>query len=466
MRTCKELTAGHRQRRRLVSALAAGPALLCSPGLLRAAPADGASERLRRQLDERLRYQGVGLQAFELDGDRLALAAAGATPPLEQRPLFEIGSITKTFTALLLADASLRGELRLDDPLEPVLDLQLRDRSGQPLRWIDLATHRSGLPRLPGNLQPRDAANPYADYSWSDLQIFLRGWQPQRERGAHYEYSNLGYGLLGQALSMKAGMPFEVLLGDRVLKPLGLTATRLAPTAQSLLVPGHDAKGKPVPGWRFQPAMAGAGALLAPLQDLARYAQAALGQLPAKPLAEAFALCQRRHADGLGPMNPTGLAWIIAPLNGRTVLNHDGGTGGFASSLWLDPQRGRAAAVLANASVEVSDLALHLLDASVPAKNFASTHQAAIALTAEQLAPLAGVYAFNSGFKLRITTRGERLFAQATGQGEFELFAKAPRQFFARITPLEIVFDGAPGGASPALTLLQGGQQLRFAREP
>lgn len=462
------------QRRRLIAGLAALPTWSLCAGVAKAAdaatgkpPADAASAALQRTLRERISQQGVGLLAFELDAAQgLTLAAAGPVPTPEQPGLFELGSITKTFTALLLADASLRGELRLDDPLEQVLDLQLRDKAGQPLRWIDLATHRSGLPRLPTNLLSRRADDPYADYGWADMQIFLRGWQPTRARDERYEYSNLGYGLLGQALALRTGRPFEALLAERVLRPLKLDSMVLAPPAGALLAQGHDESGKPVSAWRFQPAMAGAGALLGTARDLAAYARAALGQTPGRPLAEAFALCLRRHGDGAAPINPVGLAWNLAPLNGRTVFNHDGGTGGFRSSLWLDPERGRAAGVLANAVVPVTDLSLHLLDRAMPLQDYSSTQQNALALPAEQLVPLAGVYGFNTGFKLRVSARGERLFAQATGQSEFELFAKAPRRFFARITPLEIVFDGEPGGTAAALTLLQGGQTLRFVREP
>lgn len=450
-----------RRRRLMLNSLAALPAFALLP------KANAQASPTQNALNQRLKVQGVGYQAFELDADKgLALAGAGQVPPVDQSGLFELGSITKTFTALLLADASLRGELRLDDPLEPVLDLPLRDKGGQPLRWIDLATHRSGLPRLPANLLPRRNDDPYADYGWADMQIFLRGWQPTRAREERYEYSNLGYGLLGQALALRSGKSFETLLGERVLRPLKLESMVLAPPPGALLAQGHDAAGKPVAAWRFQPAMAGAGALLGSARDLAAYARAALGQTPGKPLAEAFALCLRSHAEGIRPVNPIGLAWNLAPLNGRTVFNHDGGTGGFSSSLWLDPQRGRAAAVLANATVPVTDLALHLLDPTVPPKDFASTQQVAQTLPPEQLLPLAGLYALNSNFKLRITARGERLFAQATGQGEFELFAKAPRQFFARITPLEIVFDGEAGSAAPALTLKQNGGAMRFSREP
>jgi CubicO group peptidase (beta-lactamase class C family) len=191
---------------------------------------------------------------------------------------------------------------------------------------------------------------------------------------------------------------------------------------------------------------------------LLRYADAAIGGYE-HPLRDAFALCLQRRADGPGPINPIGLAWLLAPLNGRTVFNHDGGTGGFSSSLWLDPSRGRATVVLANAQVPVNDLALHLLDGSAPLRDLSATRQSSVTLTAAQLQPLAGVYALNPQFKLTLRADGPRLFAQATGQGEFELFAKSPRRFFAKVAPLELEFD------TDALTLFQGGATSRFVRE-
>jgi hypothetical protein len=119
--------------------------------------------------------------------------------------------------------------------------------------------------------------------------------------------------------------------------------------------------------------------------------------------------------------------------------------------------------VLSNALVEVNDLALHLLDESVPPRDLSLARQATVALVAEQLAPLAGVYAVRPAFKLTMSVRDDQLWAQATGQGAFPLFAKSPRRFFARITPLEIEF--AEGSPPPFLTLFQGGMTQRFVRE-
>lgn len=416
---------------------------------------------LQTLLEARLKDDGVALAAGRLSSGKSEFAGASkAGPRPDADSVFEIGSITKTFTALLLADAVVRSELKLDDAVEAALPdgLKLRDSAGQPLRWVDLATHRSGLPRLATNMAPAKPDDPYADYDWASLRLFLKGWQPGVARDAVYGYSNLGFGLLGHALALRQGTDYATLLTRRVLEPLGLHKD--IGFGRPALLQGHDAQGKPVSAWHFLSPMAGAGALHGTARGLLRYAEAALGGYE-HPLREAFALCLQRRAAGAAAINPIGLAWMLAPLNGRTLFNHDGGTGGFSSSLWLDPSRSRAAVLLANAQVPVVDLALHLVDASVPLRDMSATRQASIMLSAEQLQPLAGVYAVTPQFKLTIRADGQRLFAQATGQGEFELFAKSARRFFAKVTPLEIEFDAD----AKALTLFQGGNQPRFVKE-
>lgn len=453
-----------RIRRRLLQTLPAATALcLAWPRRARALAAEPTAALLKA----RLAQQGVGLVALQIEREAVSVVAQGQAReavPLRDDALFEIGSITKTFTALLLADAVVRRRFALDDPIESALSgVTLRDSAGAPIRWIDVATHRSGLPRLPTNMAPKDPADPYADYDENRLIDFLRAFKPTVPRDTRWEYSNLGFGLLGYALGRAAGGSYPELLAERVLRPLGMSRTAVALPGRAIagLVDGHDAEKRPVPHWHLD-VLAGAGALVMPAADLARYAQAALSP-DTTPLGEAFRLAQRRHAAGASEINPIGLAWLRAPLNGRTVLTHDGGTAGFSSSLWLDPERQRAAAVVANAMVEVNDLALHLLDESVPTKDLSLTRQPVVAMTPEQLAPLAGVYALRPEFKLTVSVHDGELWAQATGQAAFPLFAKAPRRFFAKITPLEIEFAEGPQPAS--LILVQGGQTLRFSRE-
>jgi CubicO group peptidase (beta-lactamase class C family) len=457
----------HRSRRTLLKLTPAGAIAGWAWPISATALDAGATAALLRT---RLLEQGVGLAAVQVQGEHVKVSAQGLArqgdgAALRTDALFEIGSITKTFTALLLADAVVRGQLKLDGAVQDALpdNIRLVDAAGDPIRWIDLATQRSGLSRLPTNMAPSVRTDPYDDYREAELLAFLKGFKPTLVRGTEYGYSNLGFGLMGYALGRAAGSNYPTLLQQRVLQPLSLGSAQLALPGRRIdgLVTGHDAQRQPVPHWHLD-VLAGAGALVMSGADLGRYAQAALGLIDT-PLREAFALAEREHAPGPSPRNPMGLAWLLAPLNGRRVLNHDGATAGFSSSLWLDPTRQRAVAVLANAMVEVNDVALHLLDENLPMKDFSQTRQPAIELSAAQLAALVGVYALHTGLKIMISVRDGQLWAQATGQAAFQLFASAPRRFFAKITPLQIEFDAADPPAG--LTLTQGGQTLRFVRE-
>ncbi len=465
------------RRRRQMLALAASlpPALMTRHALAQ-------EERATQLLRQRVALEGVGLVAFEASAAGLRFATAGAralgAEPPDVLTRFEWGSISKTFTALLLAELVVRRELKLDDAVEDVLPkpLRLRDSQGEPLRWRDLATHRSGLPRLPANLQPADAADPYADYGAGALEAFITGWRASRARDTQWAYSNLGYGLLGHALGLRLGLTYEAALRQRVLAPLGLgdvqlrmAGSRITGTAQ-----GHDAQRKPVPPWQFQ-VLAGAGALVGSITELARYAQAALGLLDT-PLAPAFRLALARQAAGpAGAGDGIGLAWLLASRAGQPLANHDGGTAGFSSSLMLDLGSRRATGVIANAAVGVNDLALHLLHPGLPLRDVAAEQAAAkaaserqpVALPESALKPLPGVYALNPQFKITLRSREGRLFAQATGQGEFELFALGERRFFARVAAIEVEFEAASSADAPpaAFTLQQNGQRLRFVRE-
>jgi CubicO group peptidase (beta-lactamase class C family) len=437
-------------------------------------------------LTARVRGEGVGLVAMQSQaGEPPRFAAAGrlradgdAAPDADTR--FEYGSISKTFTALLLADAVVRGELRLDDAVESVLPggLKLRDSAGEPLRFVDLATHRSGLPRLPANIQPKNPVDPYADYGAPQLWAALESWRPERRRGERHEYSNLGFGLLGEAVARRLKTDFAGAVAQRLLAPLGLPGlvVRTPGSQVERLAQGHDAERRPVPPWQFG-VLAGAGAISGSVRELARYAQGALGQIDT-PLAPAFRLALQRHAEGPAPGVGQGLAWLLPTVAGRALANHDGGTFGMSTSLFLEPATGRAAAVLANAFVVVQDLALHALDGRTPVRDVAAeaaqkkaaAERTAAAVPAEQLQGLAGTYALTPQFTIEMRLRDGRLFSQGTGQAEFELFALEagnPRRWFARVAPIEIEFEppAAPGGPSPAFVLRQAGQRMRAVRQ-
>jgi CubicO group peptidase (beta-lactamase class C family) len=463
-------------------ALIAPVALLFVAATTSALPTEA---RVKEILTERVDTdrQAVGMSAVVVAGGEVRIVthgrmALGKDAPITPDTLFEVGSITKTFTALLLADMVIRGEVNLDDPVEKWLPqdrgfrggLKLRDHTGAPIRLVDLATHRSGLPRLPDNMANGTRADPYVDYREQQLLIYLKdratlvesdGGKTTKRRDEAYAYSNLGFGLLGYVLGRAASTSYADLLQQRILTPLGLNATYLdiPRGATPIYSNGHyldrGATLKLHKHWRFD-VLAPAGALIMSARDMGRYAQAASGAIDT-PLKAAFALAQKKYGDGMSQMNPQGLAWILAPLNGRTVFSHDGMTGGFASSIWVDPERKSAVAVLANASNPVTDIALHLIEPGIPLKNLAAMRAVAVQVDAKTMAAYVGTYRLGPNFDVTIRLRDGKLFAQATGQGEFELFGKSDSVFFARITPLEIAFEELKDGKAMRFQITQRG---------
>jgi serine-type D-Ala-D-Ala carboxypeptidase/endopeptidase len=181
----------------------------------------------------------IGIVAVVSDRAGSRLVAYGSPGTADNRKLdgdtvFEIGSITKVLTALILADMVERGEVAMTDPVANYLPASVKvpEFQGKPITLLDLATYTSGLPNMPDNfaLSPRDPnfwINPFADYTVDRLYAFLSGHALQYEPGTHYEYANLGFGLLGHALARRAGKSYEALLVERICGPLGLRSTRI-----------------------------------------------------------------------------------------------------------------------------------------------------------------------------------------------------------------------------------------------
>src|SRR5688500_11428863 len=185
-------------------------------------PSDEAVREIARQAGMVSGNVGIVIGVLESDGTRRVITVGDA--PYDGRTLFVIGSITKVFTGILLAEMAGRGEVRLDQPVAELLpgDVVVPSRSGRQIRLVDLSTHSSGLPRMPDNFNPGDSGNPYVDYTVAQLYDFLRRHELRRDIGVESEYSNVGVGLLGHALARRAGTSYEALVSARILKPLGM----------------------------------------------------------------------------------------------------------------------------------------------------------------------------------------------------------------------------------------------------
>jgi len=391
----------------------------------------------------------------------------GDTRPLNGDTVFEIGSITKVFTSLLLADMVQRGEVSLDDPVAKYLPpgVKMPERNGRSITLVDLATHTSGLPPMPTNFYPQDPNNPYADYSVDQLYQFVSGYQLTRDIGSQYEYSNLGGGLLGHVLARRAGIDYEMLLRSRICDPLGMSDTRitLTPEMRARLAVGHNQALDSVANWDTG-TLAGAGALRSTANDMLKFLAANLGYTKT-PLAPAMAaMLQVRRPTGQ-PDVEVALGWHVYTMHGKEIVWHNGGTGGYRGFMGFDPKALIGVVALSNAStpVGVDDVAHHLLDASFPLAQPSKTHTE-VAVDPKVFDGYVGRYQLTPNFVIAITRNGAHMFLRATAQPQFEIFTESERDFFLKAVDAQVTFVTDGQGKATELILHQNGRDQHAKR--
>lgn len=398
------------------------------------------------------------------------LLAGGEAPP-DDRTLWEIGSVTKVFTALLLADAVVRGEVALETPIAELLppDVELPGGAARRITLEMLATHRSGLPRIPADLDATDYRDPYAACGEDRLWSTLRTVELESAPGERASYSNLGAGLLGTLLARRAGVSYGELLAERITRPLGLsdTVVEVAPADEARVAPPHTGAGEPWTAWRFR-ALAGAGAIRSTIADLSRFARAMLDP-SGTPLAAAIELAWRVRGSASG-LSPGGIAlgWLVA---GDGVTRwHNGMTGGYHAALLVNRELGVAVALVTNRSTPAATAIAEQLTrvaAGLPAAIRPNAGRAEVALSESQLDRLVGTYRLSPAFALVVERRNRSLYVTPTGQPVDRLCAASESLFFSRNVPAELRFDLPAGGAvATGLVLRQGGRELAGRREP
>jgi CubicO group peptidase (beta-lactamase class C family) len=297
---------------------------------------------------------GVSIAVVE-HGVRRVLSYGAA----KQDSIFEIGSITKTFTGLVLSQMVEQGKVKFDEPVRELLPPgTVVKPSGDEITLLDLATQHSGLPRIPDNFKPADPSNPYADYGVPNLYAFVAQHGVAKPADAGFLYSNLGFGLLGQALSVHSGLSYPALLKEEVVDPLGLkdTTVSLSPAQQIRFVAGHDEHHHPAHAWDLD-ALAGAGAIRSTAADMLTYLEANLHPEKLKPVAgssagatlsAALVQSHQLRADAI-PGTRIALAWLFVDKTGDYW--HNGATGGYSSYAFFNPKADYAAVVLLNTTL-------------------------------------------------------------------------------------------------------------------
>ncbi len=389
--------------------------------------------------------------------------ARTATDTPDADTLYEIGSVTKVFTSLLLAEAVRRGDLALDQPVQSLLpaDATVPSRDGRAITLGDLATQTSGLPRMPPSFHPADPANPYADFGAAQLFANLAATTLPRRPGEAYGYSNFGVGLLGFALAAHAHTTYPALVRARITEPLGLrdTVVTLTDDQRARFATGHDADAQPAAPWTLD-ALAGAGALRSTARDLATVLGLAL--VPSRHAlgAELRSMAVRRadadHGGGIGlglHVDGAGAVWW-----------HNGETGGYHALMAFDPAAGLGVAVLSNtASGLVDALGFALLRVLRGEAPTALSLPATAHLDAAALDRCVGAYTLAPGAVLTVLRDGDHLTAQLTGQPAFRIWPSSPTEFRYRVVPAQLSF-AADGAHAASVVLHQNGRDLPAPR--
>lgn len=396
----------------------------------------------------------VGAAVFgTYDRGDVAVHGYGQTRPGQsQEPdgetLFEIGSITKVFTAMLVQRLVKQGRLDWDRPISGYLEgMQFQNESVGAITLRSLATHSSGLPRLPDNLSPADSLDPYADYTRGDLNAFLSSFDPDLLSNG-YAYSNLGLGLLGSIAADAAQTDYPAAIEEHILAPLGMGRSFAAyPQQTDANMASGYSNGAVMPAWTFD-AMAGAGAIVSSANDLMRLIHAGF-EADASGVNAAIVATQQRQ-DG----HDMALGWHIeSDSDGNAVYWHNGGTGGYASFLAVNPTQSKGWLILATSSdyAWVTELGMSLLAPPEQAETL-------------DLSPYIGVFQLSPGFFLTFSERDGRLFGQATGQGAFPLTHEGEHEFQFAAAKIRVTFATLSDGLSAGIEFVQANQTINAPR--
>ncbi len=304
--------------------------------------------------------------------------------PVNEHSIYEIGSISKTFTGILLAQMTLEGKLKTDDAVQNYLpaSVKLPMRDNKQITLGHLSDHTSGISRMPSNFAPKDPANPYADYTVEQMYTFLNSYTLPRDIGSAYEYSNLAVGLLGHILSLKAGRSYEKLMVSKIASPLGMKTTKITFDQQMKqnLAMGHS-NGVQVSNWDI-PTLAGAGAIRSSLHDMLRYVAANMG-LQKSELYPAMQLTHQVRHDKAGRGTRVGLGWHISKGSEGDVIWHNGGTGGYRTFAGFVKETGKGVVVLTNSDKGADDIGFRLLNSTAKLITVKKAAVAAIQKTLE-----------------------------------------------------------------------------------
>jgi CubicO group peptidase (beta-lactamase class C family) len=413
--------------------------LLCFGVVLSSVPAFALSESdLRAVLEQRFKGDRTGacIAAAAIENSTTAsayvCADAKSGRAFDEHTAFEIGSVSKTMTAALLAESIGRGEIALDDPLGKLLPpgTTVPSFNGSQITIGNIVTHTSGLPSFPWRIT--DIQDPYARLTEADLLGALAGTHLTRAPGSRWEYSNFAMMVLSYALAKRSGTDFETLLRERLLSPLGMSDTYIAKRPPNVRVAqGHLSNAMPARPWDFHVDMAGIGGVRATLSDMVRYLEGQLGTRESR-ITPALTRTQQQVASVDG--HTMGMNWEILSTaniaNGHTIIMHAGETGGYSSFVAFDRTAKLAVVLLSDTALAnlggLGLLGLHLLDPSLPV----GTPRTVASADVKLIDALVGRYRLQNGLGMELRRKDNALTVQTDAELEFEMGYDSAGDFY------------------------------------
>lgn len=370
--------------------------------------------------------------------------------------IYELGSATKVLTGILLADAVIQGQVKLDQPAGDLLPqgVKMPANGDRAITLQDLATHVSGLPRIPDNMKFTDPENPYADYLEKDLYAFLNAHKLARAPGEKNEYSNLGTGLLGHLLSLRAKSTYEDLMRNRIAAPLKMSSTSITidKETQSRFAPGHRDHDHPAPNWDLS-VLAGAGGIRTTVNDMLLFVAANLAP-PKDKLGEAIEMAWTVHQKPISEGDASlGLGWHVTPDGTRW---HNGQTGGYHSMMLINRKSKSGVVLMTNtATDEVDPLAVDILRMISGAKVAPRKFEKGPDAETEALQKFVGTYELTPTVEFTVEATDGKLMIGLTGQPSHQVFPRSETVWFYKVVDATITFNVDKKGNCNSLVLFQ-----------